>query len=84
MTSTKVWRFEMDKEADKDFGRLDKPIKQRIIDFFERRVLPSNNPRLFGKALVGCLSGYWSYRVGRPPRHCRNPGSSIDNCCRFY
>jgi len=54
----------MSKEADKSFKKLDKPIKQRIICFFEERVLLADNPRTFGKALVGWLSGYWSYRVG--------------------
>lgn len=64
MVSTKIWQLEMSKEADKDLDRLDKPIKQRIIDFFEDRVLLHGNPRLFGKALTGRLNGYWRYRVG--------------------
>lgn len=64
MGSISVWQFEMHKKAERSFARLDKPIKQRIVDFFEKRVLPSNNPRLFGKGLTGQLSGYWSYRVG--------------------
>lgn len=61
MVSSKVWLLEMSKEADKSFNRLDKPIKQRIISFFEERVLLADNPRSIGKALVGGLSGYWSY-----------------------
>ncbi len=64
MVSINCWRLEMSKEADKAFGRLDKPVKQRIINFLADRVLPTNNPRLFGKALVGKLAGYWSYRIG--------------------
>lgn len=64
MTSTKVWQFEMTKEAEKAFSRLDKIIKQRIINFFEDRVLPAKDPRLLGKPLIGKLEGYWSYRIG--------------------
>jgi mRNA interferase RelE/StbE len=54
----------MTKTADKSFSKLDKPTRQRIIDFFEDRVLPSGNPRRFGKRLVGHWSGLWSYRIG--------------------
>ncbi len=54
----------MSSKADKDMGRLDKPIKQRIVDYFEERVLPNGDPRKFGKALNGRWSEYWSYRVG--------------------
>lgn len=63
MVLTNIWQLEMSKEADNGLGRLDKPVKQRIIDFFEKRVLPSENPRQFGKALTGRFVGYWSYRV---------------------
>lgn len=64
MALTEGWRLEMSQEADKDFGRLGKPVKKRIISFFEERVLAASSPRLFGKALTGRWAGYWSYRVG--------------------
>ena len=64
MTLTDVWRLEMTVEAEKDFSKLDKSVKQRIIRFFEERVLCQSDPRLYCKALTGGLSGYWSYRVG--------------------
>ena len=54
----------MTEKAERSFRGLDKPIKQRIINYFEKRVLPSNDPRLFREALKGQLSGYWRYRVG--------------------
>lgn len=59
-----MWQFQMSKSAERDFGMLDKKVKQRIIDYFERRLLKSENPRCFGKALIGRLRGFWSYRVG--------------------
>ncbi|WP_232224378.1 type II toxin-antitoxin system RelE family toxin [Candidatus Paracaedibacter symbiosus] len=64
MASTSSWHLAMTNEADKAFNKLDKPIKQRIIKFFEERVLPQPNPRQFGKMLVGDLAGYWSFRIG--------------------
>ena len=33
------------------------------MDYLETRVLPSDDPRAFGKALRGQLRGLWSYRV---------------------
>lgn len=64
MALTNVWRFEMTKEADRALGHLDKPIKKRIISYFEDRVLKSGNPRQFGKPLNGHLKSLWSYRIG--------------------
>jgi mRNA interferase RelE/StbE len=64
MTSIETWQLETSRQADKDLGQLDKPIKQRILNYFENRVLPNGNPRQFGKVLTGRLSGYWFYRVG--------------------
>ncbi len=64
MTSTNSWSFSMTADASKAFGKLDKSAQQRIIRFFEERVLFSSNPRQFGKQLKGNLSQYWSYRIG--------------------
>lgn len=64
MASINKWQFKMTKEADKSFGSLDKTIQKRITGYFEDRILPSDNPRLFGKALKGNHSGFWAYRVG--------------------
>lgn len=64
MALTDNWRFEMTKEADKALNHLDKPVKQRIISYFENRVLKSENPRQLGKPLNGKLKPLWSYRIG--------------------
>lgn len=64
MTSIKKWVFKMSESGRKDFGKLDKPIQKRMMAFLEERLLPSNNPRLFGKPLTGKLSKYWAFRVG--------------------
>ncbi|MFN8788567.1 MAG: type II toxin-antitoxin system RelE family toxin [Neisseriaceae bacterium] len=57
------WQIIFETTAAKKFAKLDKKIQQRIgveID----RIIQSDNPRKFGKALSGNLSGLWRYRVG--------------------
>lgn len=57
------WNFIFSQKAEKDFSKLDYPIKKQILRFFEEKIQTSN-PRLFGKPLAGNLSDFWSYRVG--------------------
>ena len=59
-----MWHIVFTARAERDFGKLPKILQKCIIKFFEERVLKNNDPYLFGKALTGRLSGYWSYRVG--------------------
>ena len=44
--------------------RLDQQVAQRIADYMRNRVIVANNPRQYGQALSGSLSGSWRYRVG--------------------
>lgn len=64
MGSSKSWQFKMTAEAEKQFSKLDKGIQKRIVEFFKNRLLTLEHPRLLGKALLGQLSHYWSYRIG--------------------
>ncbi len=64
MTSTNSWSLSITADANKSFGKLDKPVQQKITKFFEERILPSHNPRQLGKQLKGNLSQYWSYGIG--------------------
>lgn len=48
--------------AEKSFAKLDKPVKQRISNFLEERVVP--NPNLLKQSLHGNKKGLWKYRVG--------------------
>ncbi len=50
--------------AAKQFSKLDKPVKERIISVLENRLATMDNPTQTGKALQGTLSEYWAYRVG--------------------
>jgi RHH-type rel operon transcriptional repressor/antitoxin RelB len=35
MTSIETWQLETSRQADKDLGQLDKPIKQRILNYLK-------------------------------------------------
>jgi mRNA interferase RelE/StbE len=59
-----TWSIEWTPDSKKQLLKLDRPIQKRILTFLARRVLPSDNPRQYGKKLTGNLSAFWSYRVG--------------------
>lgn len=59
-----TWQIEFTKTAAKQFAKLDRPVKQRIVNFLENKLATIENPRLLGKPLQGTLSEYWSYRLG--------------------
>lgn len=59
-----MWRIEFTPKALKQFDKLDHQTQQAISRYLER-VLQAGDPTSFGKALVGDLSGFWRYRVGK-------------------
>ena len=52
------------KNAEKKLSKLDAPIRDRIQAWIDKNLEGCENPRLYGKALEGKLSGLWRYRVG--------------------
>lgn len=59
-----TWTIKFNDDAKKQFKKLDKSIANRIIRFMSERLMESKNPRVFGDALKGSLSGLWKYRIG--------------------
>lgn len=60
-----AWNIEISDQAKKDLKALDKPIRNRIINFLNERIGTASNPRALGEALQGSeLGGLWKYRVG--------------------
>lgn len=59
-----TWHIEWRPKAEKDFNSLDKPIKERIKEYLEERVL-EENPRRSAEPLHGEKSGLWRYQVGK-------------------
>lgn len=59
-----TWKIEFERAAAKEFRKLNHQTQRRIRDFFQQRVLASEDPRALGKALKGMQSKFWRYRIG--------------------
>ena len=60
-----VWRISISASAEKQLGKLDRPVAQRILAFLRERVAVIDDPRAIGEALHGSeLGEFWKYRVG--------------------
>jgi len=59
-----AWTVEISDMAEKQLQRLDRPVQKRLLDWLDDRLEGCKNPRHFGEALRGDLSGLWRYRVG--------------------
>ena len=44
--------------------KLDNKTAAIIYGWVEKNLMGCENPRVFGKALIGSKKGYWRYRVG--------------------
>jgi mRNA interferase RelE/StbE len=58
-----AWTIEFDEQAEHDLARLDPFIQREIKRYLLTRIAPAIDPREFGHALTGNLSGLWRYRV---------------------
>ena len=52
------------RDAEKQFKKMDKQSAKRLLEWIELRLVNCQNPRLWGEALVGDVSGFWKYRIG--------------------
>ncbi len=60
-----VWQINVSDTAEKQLGKLDRQVAQRIKTFLSERVALLDNPRSIGEALKGSeLGEFWKYRVG--------------------
>ena len=60
-----AWRVEFHKAAQKEFAKLDGPVRAPILAFLADRLEGCADPRAIGEALKGdTLGRYWKYRVG--------------------
>lgn len=59
-----TWKIEFEKEAAKEFKKIDNPVAKRILSFLSR-IEKLDDPRSVGEALKGStLGAFWKYRVG--------------------
>lgn len=59
-----TWKVEWDDRARKELRRLDPYIQKEILRYMRERIGGCEDPRVFGKNLVGDKAGLWRYRVG--------------------
>lgn len=59
-----TWKIEFDSDVEKDLKKLGHTAQNRVFKFLKEKILTTDNPRKFGKALTGDLAGLWRYRVG--------------------
>ena len=59
-----IYRLETTAKFDKQLKKLDKASQKQIAGYLLKNVDNAENPRAFGKALVGNYKGLWRYRVG--------------------
>ncbi|MGB8339557.1 MAG: type II toxin-antitoxin system RelE/ParE family toxin [Burkholderiales bacterium] len=60
-----AWKIEYGATALKQLGKLDKQVAKQIVDYLDKRVAATGEPRAAGKALKGSeLGEFWRYRVG--------------------
>lgn len=58
------WKIEISNKAEKTLKKLDTKTQRRILDYLKSKISPTDNPKNFGKPLVGNFTGLWRYRVG--------------------
>lgn len=59
-----AWTVEYLRSARKEIQKLDPPIRKRIREYLEERVVQLDDPRSLGKSLRGQLAELWRYRIG--------------------
>ena len=59
-----AWDIKYTEDAAEDLKKIGAPNKARVEKYM-REVAELENPRIRGRALLGNLSGFWRYRVGK-------------------
>ncbi|ACQ67756.1 type II toxin-antitoxin system RelE family toxin [Candidatus Williamhamiltonella defendens] len=59
-----VWKIKYADSALKSLKKMDRQNAKRIVDYLDKRITSSDDPRIFGKSLKGDLGEFWRYRIG--------------------
>jgi mRNA interferase RelE/StbE len=60
-----IWRIEFERPALREFEKLDRRTRTRILAFLTQRLATRDGPRQLGEGLRGSdLGEFWRYRVG--------------------
>ncbi|WP_174889601.1 type II toxin-antitoxin system RelE family toxin [Candidatus Williamhamiltonella defendens] len=58
------WKIKYADSALKSLKKMDRQNAKRIVDYLDKRIASSDDPRIFGKSLKGDLGEFWRYRIG--------------------
>lgn len=58
------YQIVFNKKADKQLRKADITQQRMIVNWIEKNLENTDNPKRFGKVLKGNLRDYWRYRVG--------------------
>lgn len=58
-----AWRIEFTESARRQLEKGDRAASRQIMKFLRERLAVEEDPRRFGRALRGEMSGLWRYRV---------------------
>lgn len=58
------YKFIYSEKVLKQLKKMDKQVSKYIINYIEKNLIKTQNPRLSGKALVGDKNGLWRYHIG--------------------
>ena len=59
-----MYKFETTDTFDREFRKLDKSHARMILKYIKNNIMPLEDPKDRGKALVGDKKGLWRYRIG--------------------
>jgi len=60
----KTYKLKYSKRFVKQIKKMDKFVQKNIMNWLDLNIQNSNNPKNYGKALVGNHKGKWRYRIG--------------------
>ena len=58
-----MWSVQWDDRAVKELRSLYKTAQVAILQYLKKRITTDEDPRRFGKPLIGQKKGFWRYRV---------------------
>ncbi|MBP3285192.1 MAG: type II toxin-antitoxin system RelE/ParE family toxin [Clostridia bacterium] len=58
------YRVVFTEKSKKQLSKLDRSISALIVGWIEKNIEGCENPRIYGKGLLGNRSGQWRYRIG--------------------
>jgi mRNA interferase RelE/StbE len=59
-----TYQVRYEREAQKSLKKMDKFQAKVILNWIEKNLVGTDDPRRHGKGLTSNKSGYWRYRVG--------------------